>query len=158
MRTRWKYVWGLRLMVFVNASDYLPTTDAVGVRIAIHGQKVTSLCSNSIRIKFWGTPLLCGYLSTRYFFIIISEYDYENSGEPIPRHVWLLRTNWNSFVVWNINGNIIIAHFRPLKWCCIVRSFSPKSQHGMRSVQRFYQRIWTFLYSQGTVGKSKSRK
>ncbi|GMT33916.1 hypothetical protein PFISCL1PPCAC_25213, partial [Pristionchus fissidentatus] len=31
--------YGLRLMVFVNASDYLPTTDAVGVRIAIHGQK-----------------------------------------------------------------------------------------------------------------------
>ncbi|KAK6760068.1 hypothetical protein RB195_021547 [Necator americanus] len=30
---------GLRLMVFVNASDYLPTTEAIGVRIAIHGQR-----------------------------------------------------------------------------------------------------------------------
>ncbi|VDK49207.1 unnamed protein product [Anisakis simplex] len=29
---------GLRLMVFVNATDYLPTTEATGVRIAIHGQ------------------------------------------------------------------------------------------------------------------------
>lgn len=25
-------------MVFVNATDYLPTTEATGVRIAIHGQ------------------------------------------------------------------------------------------------------------------------
>ncbi|EYC31894.1 hypothetical protein Y032_0003g1291 [Ancylostoma ceylanicum] len=30
---------GLRLMVFVNTSDYLPTTEATGVRIAIHGQR-----------------------------------------------------------------------------------------------------------------------
>uniref|UniRef100_A0A9J2PES5 Uncharacterized protein n=1 Tax=Ascaris lumbricoides TaxID=6252 RepID=A0A9J2PES5_ASCLU len=30
--------YGLRLMVFVNATDYLPTTEATGVRIAIHGQ------------------------------------------------------------------------------------------------------------------------
>lgn len=37
-----KITLGLRLMVFVNSSDYLPTTDAVGVRIAIHGQKVNS--------------------------------------------------------------------------------------------------------------------
>ncbi|VDM23844.1 unnamed protein product [Toxocara canis] len=29
--------YGLRLMVFVNATDYLPTTEATGVRIAIHG-------------------------------------------------------------------------------------------------------------------------
>uniref|UniRef100_A0A914XKG2 Amiloride-sensitive sodium channel n=1 Tax=Plectus sambesii TaxID=2011161 RepID=A0A914XKG2_9BILA len=28
--------YGLRLMAFVNASDYLPTTEAAGVRIAIH--------------------------------------------------------------------------------------------------------------------------
>lgn len=26
-------------MVFVNTSDYLPTTEATGVRIAIHGQR-----------------------------------------------------------------------------------------------------------------------
>jgi hypothetical protein len=26
-------------MIFVNASDYLPTTEATGVRIAIHGRK-----------------------------------------------------------------------------------------------------------------------
>lgn len=25
-------------MLFVNASDYLPTTEATGVRLAIHGQ------------------------------------------------------------------------------------------------------------------------
>uniref|UniRef100_A0A1I7XKV2 Degenerin del-1 n=1 Tax=Heterorhabditis bacteriophora TaxID=37862 RepID=A0A1I7XKV2_HETBA len=31
--------YGLRLMVFVNSSDYLPTTEATGVRIAIHGQQ-----------------------------------------------------------------------------------------------------------------------
>ncbi|KAE9416027.1 hypothetical protein Angca_008566, partial [Angiostrongylus cantonensis] len=31
--------YGLRLMVFVNTSDYLPTTEATGVRITIHGQK-----------------------------------------------------------------------------------------------------------------------
>ncbi|CAI4226053.1 unnamed protein product [Auanema sp. JU1783] len=31
--------YGLRLMVFVNSSDYLPTTEATGVRIAIHGQE-----------------------------------------------------------------------------------------------------------------------
>ncbi|KJH39990.1 degenerin [Dictyocaulus viviparus] len=30
--------YGLRLMMFVNASDYLPTTEATGVRITIHGQ------------------------------------------------------------------------------------------------------------------------
>uniref|UniRef100_A0A914WRK2 Uncharacterized protein n=1 Tax=Plectus sambesii TaxID=2011161 RepID=A0A914WRK2_9BILA len=30
--------YGLRLMVFVNASDYLPTTEASGIRIAIHDQ------------------------------------------------------------------------------------------------------------------------
>ncbi|VDM85781.1 unnamed protein product [Strongylus vulgaris] len=29
----------LRLMVFVNTSDYLPTKEATGVRIAIHGQR-----------------------------------------------------------------------------------------------------------------------
>ncbi|KIH64603.1 hypothetical protein ANCDUO_05085 [Ancylostoma duodenale] len=29
----------LRLMVFVNTSDYLPTTEATGVRIAIHSQR-----------------------------------------------------------------------------------------------------------------------
>uniref|UniRef100_A0A914CAP8 Amiloride-sensitive sodium channel n=1 Tax=Acrobeloides nanus TaxID=290746 RepID=A0A914CAP8_9BILA len=28
--------YGLRLMVYINASDYLPTTEAMGVRIAIH--------------------------------------------------------------------------------------------------------------------------
>ncbi|VDM60328.1 unnamed protein product [Angiostrongylus costaricensis] len=31
--------YGLRLMMFVNTSDYLPTTEATGVRITIHGQK-----------------------------------------------------------------------------------------------------------------------
>ncbi|CAI5456239.1 unnamed protein product [Caenorhabditis angaria] len=31
--------YGLRLMLFVNSSDYLPTTEATGVRIAIHGQQ-----------------------------------------------------------------------------------------------------------------------
>lgn len=30
---------GLRLMMFVNSSDYLPTTEATGVRIAIHGKE-----------------------------------------------------------------------------------------------------------------------
>uniref|UniRef100_A0AC34F1D8 Uncharacterized protein n=1 Tax=Panagrolaimus sp. ES5 TaxID=591445 RepID=A0AC34F1D8_9BILA len=30
--------YGLRLMVYINASDYLPTTESQGVRIAIHGQ------------------------------------------------------------------------------------------------------------------------
>ncbi|WKY14524.1 hypothetical protein Q1695_000224 [Nippostrongylus brasiliensis] len=30
--------YGLRLMVFVNTSDYLPTTEAAGVRITIHSQ------------------------------------------------------------------------------------------------------------------------
>ncbi|VDK53504.1 unnamed protein product [Gongylonema pulchrum] len=27
---------GLRLLLYVNASDYLPTTEAVGVRITVH--------------------------------------------------------------------------------------------------------------------------
>ncbi|CAI2355903.1 unnamed protein product [Caenorhabditis sp. 36 PRJEB53466] len=31
--------YGLRLMLFVNSSDYLPTTEATGVRIAIHGKQ-----------------------------------------------------------------------------------------------------------------------
>ncbi|KAK5980075.1 Degenerin mec-4, partial [Trichostrongylus colubriformis] len=31
--------YGLRLMVFVNSSDYLPTTEAAGVRITIHSQR-----------------------------------------------------------------------------------------------------------------------
>ncbi|NP_001355470.1 Degenerin del-1 [Caenorhabditis elegans] len=31
--------YGLRLMMFVNSSDYLPTTEATGVRIAIHGKE-----------------------------------------------------------------------------------------------------------------------
>uniref|UniRef100_A0A1I7Y9G0 Uncharacterized protein n=1 Tax=Steinernema glaseri TaxID=37863 RepID=A0A1I7Y9G0_9BILA len=30
--------YGLRLMVYINSSDYLPTTEATGVRIAIHDQ------------------------------------------------------------------------------------------------------------------------
>lgn len=30
---------GLRLLVYINASDYLPTTEATGVRIAIHAQE-----------------------------------------------------------------------------------------------------------------------
>ncbi|PAV57231.1 hypothetical protein WR25_11472 [Diploscapter pachys] len=30
--------YGLRLMLFVNSSDYLPTTEATGVRLAIHSQ------------------------------------------------------------------------------------------------------------------------
>uniref|UniRef100_A0A7E4VU26 Degenerin unc-8 n=1 Tax=Panagrellus redivivus TaxID=6233 RepID=A0A7E4VU26_PANRE len=30
--------YGLRLMVYINASDYLPTTEAMGVRIVIHDQ------------------------------------------------------------------------------------------------------------------------
>ncbi|CAI5455863.1 unnamed protein product [Caenorhabditis angaria] len=29
-------MYGLRVMLFVNASDYLPTTEAVGIRLAIH--------------------------------------------------------------------------------------------------------------------------
>ncbi|UMM44272.1 hypothetical protein L5515_019449 [Caenorhabditis briggsae] len=31
--------YGLRLMLFVNTSDYLPTTEATGVRLAIHGKQ-----------------------------------------------------------------------------------------------------------------------
>ncbi|KAH7727893.1 DEL-1 protein [Aphelenchoides avenae] len=31
--------YGLRLLVYINASDYLPTTEASGVRIAIHAQE-----------------------------------------------------------------------------------------------------------------------
>ncbi|KAJ1354694.1 Deproteinrin del-1, partial [Parelaphostrongylus tenuis] len=31
--------YGLRLLMFVNTSDYLPTTEATGVRITIHGQE-----------------------------------------------------------------------------------------------------------------------
>lgn len=30
---------GLRLLLYVNASDYLPTTEAVGVRITIHDKE-----------------------------------------------------------------------------------------------------------------------
>ncbi|KHN70629.1 Degenerin mec-10 [Toxocara canis] len=32
-------MYGLRLLVYVNASDYLPTTEAVGVRITIHDKE-----------------------------------------------------------------------------------------------------------------------
>uniref|UniRef100_A0A0N5B8A6 SET domain-containing protein n=1 Tax=Strongyloides papillosus TaxID=174720 RepID=A0A0N5B8A6_STREA len=32
--------YGLRMMLYVNSSDYLPTTEATGVRIAIHDQSV----------------------------------------------------------------------------------------------------------------------
>lgn len=30
--------YGLRLMLYINSSDYLPTTESAGVRITIHGQ------------------------------------------------------------------------------------------------------------------------
>jgi hypothetical protein len=30
---------GLRLLVYINTTDYLPTTQATGVRIAIHGKE-----------------------------------------------------------------------------------------------------------------------
>lgn len=32
-------MYGLRILVYVNASDYMPTTEATGVRLTIHDKE-----------------------------------------------------------------------------------------------------------------------
>lgn len=32
-------MYGLRMILYVNASDYMPTTEATGIRLAIHDKE-----------------------------------------------------------------------------------------------------------------------
>ena len=67
-------MYGLRVMLFVNASDYLPTSEAVGIRLTIHDQDEFP----------FPVSLLFSYKEWRY------------SG-----HLWLQCPHRVYFLIWN---------------------------------------------------------